>query len=535
MSVKINGLVSMRSVILNTRIVSLAASALSVDEGMSVTFTLTTTQMPNGTSVPYTISGVTSDDINGAALTGSFTVNNNTAQVTFNVQADNLTEGTEFLTMSLNDTTVTLAVDIKDTSNAGGGTGGGTGGTGGGTLPATNYIVINNPNPYGTSEYDEFGIAVACNDTYAVIGSYLNDTADSSATGKAFIFSVADGSLVRTLSNPNNFGDAAGDVFGSSVAISGNLVVVGAPGEQGTPDEFGSTYYAGVAYVFDVTTGALVHTLTNPSAVTTDDYFGAEVAIDGNYIAISATGQIVSNNVTGVVYVYDATTGQLLHTLSDDTAATFGTSLAINGTDLLIGAPYSMPPETNASRAFLYNIATGLEIRNFTNPEPVYDSAPDMYGQSVSISANYVAIGAPGAGEPDADPSGKVYIYSRSTGDLVRTIDNPNDYTPNGTNDEFGFSTAISGDYLIVGAPMEGEPDNGDIPGFNSGKIYIFDINTGQKLQTINNPNSYDAPANDQFARWLTASSTKILASSTHEGDINGFYSGVAYLFDLDV
>jgi len=71
---------------------SLAASQSSVNEGQSFTVTLTTTNVPNGTNVPYTITGVSSADIGGVSLTGNFTILNGSATVTINVTADNLTD-----------------------------------------------------------------------------------------------------------------------------------------------------------------------------------------------------------------------------------------------------------------------------------------------------------------------------------------------------------------------------------------------------------------------------------------------------------
>ena len=71
---------------------TLTSSASSINEGQSFSITLDTTNVANGTNVPYTITGVSSADIDSASLTGIFTVLNNSASVTFNVTADNLTD-----------------------------------------------------------------------------------------------------------------------------------------------------------------------------------------------------------------------------------------------------------------------------------------------------------------------------------------------------------------------------------------------------------------------------------------------------------
>ena len=83
---------------------SLARSAASVTEGDGFTITLTTTNLPNGTTVPYTITGVTSADINGASLTGDFTISGNSASLVVNTSWDYVTEGTETFTLTINPT-----------------------------------------------------------------------------------------------------------------------------------------------------------------------------------------------------------------------------------------------------------------------------------------------------------------------------------------------------------------------------------------------------------------------------------------------
>jgi len=94
---------------------SLARSAATVDEGGSVTITLTT-NAPNGTLVPYTITGITSADISGASLTGNFTVSGGTANVVLNIANDYNTEGSETLTLALNNGAASIAVAVNDTS-----------------------------------------------------------------------------------------------------------------------------------------------------------------------------------------------------------------------------------------------------------------------------------------------------------------------------------------------------------------------------------------------------------------------------------
>jgi hypothetical protein len=102
-----NGAGSISVTIVDTSLLptySLARSAASVTEGDSFTITLTTTNLPNGTTVPYTITGVSSSDINDASLTGNFTISSNSASLVVNTTWDYVTEGTETFTLTINPT-----------------------------------------------------------------------------------------------------------------------------------------------------------------------------------------------------------------------------------------------------------------------------------------------------------------------------------------------------------------------------------------------------------------------------------------------
>ena len=95
---------------------ALSSSASSINEGQSFTITLDTQNVANGTNVPYTITGVTSADIGGVSLTGTLTVQSNSAQITYNVSADVTTEGAETFTFSLNGLSTSRTVTIVDSS-----------------------------------------------------------------------------------------------------------------------------------------------------------------------------------------------------------------------------------------------------------------------------------------------------------------------------------------------------------------------------------------------------------------------------------
>ena len=117
------------------------------------------------------------------------------------------------------------------------------------TLPLylTPIQTYNNPNAYGTSADDYFGFSVAISGNRVVVGADGEGDAGGTQSGKAYIFDATTGSLLHTLNNPNADGTSAGDVFGKAVAISGNLALIGVPYE----DDAGGTD-SGKAYVYQI-------------------------------------------------------------------------------------------------------------------------------------------------------------------------------------------------------------------------------------------------------------------------------------------
>lgn len=98
---------------------SLAANKVSVNEGEVLVIVLTTRNVAAATSIPYRITGVTSEDIGGAALTGNFIVTGaGTASLSLNITADQRTEGAETLTVRLDNIlpVVSISVVVNDTS-----------------------------------------------------------------------------------------------------------------------------------------------------------------------------------------------------------------------------------------------------------------------------------------------------------------------------------------------------------------------------------------------------------------------------------
>lgn len=256
---------------------------------------------------------------------------------------------------------------------------------------------INNPTP-ALNEY--FGSSVGIDGNYLIIGASGESTGGASS-GAAYIYDTI-GTLLYTLANPT---PAASDVFGFSAAISGNIAVVGA-----RLDDTGATD-AGSVYLYDVTTGALLFTINNPSPVASDK-FGTQVSISGNLVAIGAPEKDTGASNAGVVYIYDATTGSLLRTINNPSPTANdemgGSGIAINGDILVVGVSKDDTGASSAGLVYIFNASTGSLLKTVSPP---LATASDLFGDDVDISANKVAIGAYG-NDTGASGAGQAYIYT---------------------------------------------------------------------------------------------------------------------------
>jgi hypothetical protein len=346
---------------------------------------------------------------------------------------------------------------------------------------------LDNPNYYGSRVGDLFGYSVAISGNYAIVGAEREDDASANSLGIAYIIDVSTGAVVHTLINPNPDGVSLNDFFGQASAISGNYAIVGSPREDDTSPLRADS---GKAYIFNVTTGELVHTLNNPSTNTsTQDYFGYSVAISGNYAIVGAQQEddVVGGLQSGKAYIFNVTTGALLHALDNPNVHNasvgndrFGYSVAISGNYAIVGAVYEddASATSNSGKAYIFNVSTGAVVHILDNPNALGATTNDSFGWSVAISGNYAIASSRTDGDLPASV-GTAYIFNVTTGALLHTLDNPRPTA----SDLFGHSVAISGDYVTVGATQE--DNNGDN---NSGKAYIFNVTTGALIATLATP-----------------------------------------------
>ena len=164
--------------------------------------------------------------------------------------------------------------------------------------PTVPIATLNNPTP---APSDLFGNSVAVSGNYVVVGAYLDDTVGPD-TGSAYVYDLSSMTPTVPIATLNNPTPAPGDLFGNSVAVSGNYVVVGAYlDDTGAGD-------AGSAYVYDLSSddahGAHRHA-EQSHAGRGFDRFGNSVAVSGNYVVVGAYADDTVGPDAGSAYVYD--------------------------------------------------------------------------------------------------------------------------------------------------------------------------------------------------------------------------------------
>lgn len=404
-----------------------------------------------------------------------------------------------------------------------------------GTPTFTFNYSIDNPNAYGTADNDYFGTPLAVSGDLALISARLEDDAGGTQSGKVYVYNLATNTLVQTLSNPTGYSTSASDYFGSSLAINGTTAVVGADQEH---DATGN--YSGKAYIFNASTGSLLRTLDNPTPVGTgaSDRFGTSVALsgDGTYTYVSAPYEEydtnVSNSGSGKVYVFNTSTGSLVYTIDDPNAYgtragdSFGFAIVATGSYLAVAAIGEADANnTSSGKVYVFSVTgSGVTLLyTLNNPNPVITATADNFGRAMTISSTKLVVGSrEQSGAYTA--SGYAFVYDLATGTLLHSLANPNAYaTP--SNDQFGEAFGISGDILVIGARGETDATSDSYVG----KVYVYNINTGALLSTLNDPNKYGATHADQYGTSIAASGSHVIIGASNEGSTTG--SGVVYKY----
>lgn len=271
----------------------------------------------------------------------------------------------------------------------------------------------------------EFPTSIAVDGSTLLIGQL-----SAAAQGSVHVL-THDGSawsLQTTLEHPQA---ASGDHFGRSVAIFGDVAVVGAGAailNQGTPE----------AHVFERANGTWSHTAT----LTTTDAkgnFGAAVSVHEDTIAV---GDGTSESAGVFVRGGGTWIEQATLTTTDADSASFGNSLSVWKDEIVIGARFGRPGGRGTAYVFRRN-GTNWTLSQVLAPE-----SSVQFGQSVSLRGNRLAVGAPLSGTSTSPDGGNVYLFERTADQwTTAAVLEPPD---SGSLTKFGWGVAVDDSALLA-------------------------------------------------------------------------------------
>lgn len=388
--------------------------------------------------------------------------------------------------------------------------------------PTVPVVTLDNP---GAVAGTGFGEQVEMSGSLVVVAAPQNDT-DASNSGRVYVFDVLSGTPavpIATLINPS---PAVDDQFGFSAAVSGNRVVVGAPGDDAAANG------AGIAYVYDLASGTPtipLLTLTNPDPIALDT-FGDGAAISGDRVVIGCAGDRIDGQRIGAAYVYDlASAAPATPTLKignpiRNSESIFAQTISISGARVAIGAAQFLPSHP-AGRIHVFDLSRPNPGRPvLTIPAPDQSPGRTSFGTQVKLRGSLLAT--TDANRNFSDP-GLAHVFD---------LDGANPATPaltvphpqSAADSDFGISVAFAGAVLIVG-----DPDD-DTVSADNGAAYAFDIavpNSNVNVATqlaVNDPtlpgavfDSFSAPDVAVFGGKLrTTAGKKLDAVFDRTGDV---------------
>jgi hypothetical protein len=361
---------------------------------------------------------------------------------------------------------------------------------------------------------DAYGYSVAVNGDTIVIGAPRADFQSGSVS--VFRLNGTTWVLQAKLTASDR---SWGDQYGKTVAVDGDIIVVGAYGD----DPSGSVY----TYKWNGTRWVEMAKLTPSDGGSNGQRFGESIAIDGNTLIVGSQGDDDLGLSSGAAYVFkwDGTNWveQIKLTASDGTELDgFGHSVALNEDTAVIGAPGDddLGGGSGAAYIFKWDGTNWVQQTKLTASD---GTAADMFGQSVSVNRDSVVIGVP-QDDDLGNKSGSAYLF---LWDGTNWVEQTKLTASDGTAvDHFGQSVAVGGDIITVGAY-----NNVDFAAGYFGSVYVF-VRNGMSWVEQATMRVSDNLYTDTFG-WSIAMDGYTVVIGATNATWQESTSGLAYVFSL--
>jgi len=249
---------------------------------------------------------------------------------------------------------------------------------------------------------DQFGKAVAIHHNRAVITAWLADPSGESS-GKAYVVDTQGNELHHLVA----FDAQQFDQFGASVDMDAQHIIIGAPFEDQSGIDTGS------AYIYSVETGTITNKFIAPNG-DAGDVFGTSVAIYLNQVLVGASRANTSVTQSGAAYLFDLEAGELKQTLTSPLAQEndrFGIAVDINEQFILVGSDFANMGSNDTGRADLYRRSDGYHLKSLL---PADLARADFFGSALALS-HKKAIVSSVQDDDQGTSSGSAYALPLST------------------------------------------------------------------------------------------------------------------------
>lgn len=368
---------------------------------------------------------------------------------------------------------------------------------------------------------DQFGRAVAIQGNVAVVG-VPNDPIAGYGSGSAYVFEKT--SSGWQLQQKLTASDASSySFFGSSLAIDGDRIVVGAYGDPN------AGIYSGAAYVF-VRLGSIwiqEQKLTGTENSVFDS-FGISVAIKGDKIVCGAFGNSDFNqSEVGSAYVFQRMSNgwiQQQELTASDAAplARFGLAVALSDGTIAIGADgdSELGFFSGAVYIFIFDGSQWIEQQKLHAQDA---RASASFGYHVAISGETLVAGAP-QDAVGTHTLGAAYVFNQGSHGWVqqrKLVAKDSDVF-----DGFGLRVAVSGQTIVVGSQVDHEA------ALYAGSAYVYKRNGQSGWSLHQKLFASDAARDDTFGCAVAVSNDTVLVGAFARSDV-AFYAGAAYIYQF--
>lgn len=284
------------------------------------------------------------------------------------------------------------------------------------TADPTNPVLLTSIASPESPTDDAFGYATAADGERLLVGAWADRNA-SGVLGAAYLFDVSDPANPTLLSKLTSANTGSVWAFGWSVALDGDIAVIGAQWDDTTANQ------AGAAHVFDISDP--MNPVETAKVVPLDggeqDYYGYSVGVSGDVAVVGSIFNDEGGFAAGAAYVYDlsdrANPVLARKILVPDNAETFdfGWAIEMEGTRAIIGARSANTLALNEGAGYLYDLSDPANPALQTKLGASDGSANDLFGWDVALSGDTALVGAYGA-DAGAPNTGALYVFNVSAG-----------------------------------------------------------------------------------------------------------------------